>query len=162
MIRKLLKWWQGLARRERAFSAAAGVIVALGLIFSLGIEPAWKIRNRLEVDLPRLQGELVQLEALRAEIRILEERGGGVQTRESLHAAVGQSIDRANIVGEVVNQGENAVSVSVLNISAAKWFMWLESFVREARVQVVSAHVKRASPGRVDASVSFGTAAVTR
>lgn len=162
MIRKVLNWWQGLARRERGLTAAAGVIVALGLIFSLGVEPAWKTRTRLVTDLPRLQAELVQIEALRAEIRVLEERGGGVQTRDSLHAAVGQSISRANIVAEVVDQDENAVSVKALNVSAAKWFKWLESFVREARVQVVSARVERASPGRVDASVSFGTAAATR
>lgn len=162
MIRNLLKWWQGLGQRERALCAAAGVIVGLALIFSLGIEPAWSTRTRLDGDLPRLQSELVQLEALRAEIRVLEERGGGVQSRESLRAAVEQSIGRANLAGEVVDQGSTAVSVSTLNVPAGKWFKWLESFVREARVQVVSASVERGSPGRVDASVSFGTAATTR
>lgn len=160
MIRRVHKWWQGLARRERALSALATVVVAVGLIYAIGIEPAWETRTRLVDDLPHLQGELVQLEALHAEVSVLGKRGRGVQTRESLRAAVEQSILRANLVGEVVNQGANAVSVSARNVSAAKWFLWLESFVREARVQVVAARVERVSAGRVDASASFGTVLV--
>jgi type II secretory pathway component PulM len=134
--------------------------VAIGLLYTIGIEPAWQIRTRLTDDLPRLQTELVQLEALRAEVRVLENLGGGVQTRESLRAAVEQSILRANLVGEVVDQGASAVLVSTRDVAVAKWFKWLESFVREARVQMVAARVERASPGRVDASVSFDTVVV--
>jgi type II secretory pathway component PulM len=134
--------------------------VAIGLLYTIGIEPAWQIRTRLTDDLPRLQTELVQLEALRAEVRVLENLGGGAQTRESLRAAVEQSILRANLVGEVVDQGASAVLVSTRDVAVAKWFKWLESFVREARVQMVAARVERASPGRVDASVSFDTVVV--
>jgi len=162
MIRKFHNLWQGLSRRERVFSASATLVVVLGLIFSLGIEPAWKTRVRLEVDLPRLQSELVQLEALQVEIRGLQERGDGLQTRELMRAALAQSIGRAKMVGEVVNQGENAVAVSTRDVSAAKWFKWLESFAREARVQVVAARVERASAGKINASVAFGTAAANR
>jgi len=162
MIEKLLNWWQGLARRERKLTAVAGGIVAFGLIFLLAIEPAWKTRKRLEVELPRLQGELVQIEALHDEIRQLKDRAGGVQTSESLHAAAVQSIKRANIVGEVAKQGDNAISITARNVSATKWFRWLETFVREARVQVVAARVERVSTGRVDVSVTFGTAPAIR
>ncbi len=160
MIRRVLRWWQGLGRRERALCAVAAVVVAMGLIYALCIEPAWKTRARLAVDLPRLQGELVRIEALRDEIRVLEDRGSGVQTRASLRAAVEQSTKRANLTGEVVNQGASVISVKTRNVAAAKWFKWLERFVREARVQVVAARVERASQGRVDASVSFDTAMV--
>jgi general secretion pathway protein M len=138
----------------------AVVVVVIGLLYTVAIEPAWKTRIRLAGDLPRLQEELVQLEALRAEVRALEDRSGGVQTRESFRIAAEQSMRRANLVGEVVDQGANAVSVSTRNVAAAKWFNWLESFAREARSQIVTTRIERASPGRVNARASFETAVV--
>lgn len=153
-------WWRGLARRERLMVSGAVLVVGIGLLYTVGIEPAWEARIRLAGDLPRLQDEMVQLEALRAEVRVLEDRSGGVQTRESLRAAAEQSMRRANLVGEVVDHGANAVLVSTRNVAAAKLFSWLESFAREARVQVVTTRIERASPGRVNARVSFETAVV--
>ena len=153
-------WWRGLARRERMMVVSAVFVVGIGLLYTVGIEPAWDMRIRLARDLPRLQDEVVQLEALRAEVRGLEQRSGGVQTRASLRAAAEQSLRRANLVGEVVDHGANAVTVNTRNIAAAKWFDWLESFAREARIRVVTTRIERASPGRVDARVTFRTAAV--
>lgn len=153
-------WWRGLARRERMMVLSAVFVVGIGLLYTVGIEPAWDLRIRLARDLPRLQDEVVQLEALRAEVRGLEQRSGGVQTRASLRAAAEQSLRRANLVGEVVDHGANAVTVNTRNIAAAKWFNWLESFAREARIRVVTTRIERASPGRVDARVTFQTAAV--
>lgn len=153
-------WWRGLARRERMMVVSAVFVVGIGLLYTVGIEPAWDMRIRLARDLPRLQDEVVQLEALRAEVRGLEQRSGGVQTRASLRAAAEQSLRRANLVGEVVDHGANAVTVNTRNIAAAKWFNWLESFAREARIRVVTTRIERASPGRVDARVTFQTAAV--
>ena len=153
-------WWRGLARRERMMVVSAVFVVGIGLLYTVGIEPAWDMRIRLARDLPRLQDEVVQLEALRAEVRGLEQRSGGVQTRASLRAAAEQSLRRANLVGEVVDHGANAVTVNTRNIAAAKWFDWLESFAREARIRMVTTRIERASPGRVDARVTFQTAAV--
>ncbi len=153
-------WWRGLARRERVMVLSAVFVVGIGLLYTVGIEPAWDMRIRLARDLPRLQDEVVQLEALRAEVRGLEQRSGGVQTRASLRAAAEQSLRRANLVGEVADHGANAVTVNTRNIAAAKWFDWLESFAREARIRVVTTRIERASPGRVDARVTFRTAAV--
>ena len=153
-------WWRGLARRERMMVVSAVFVVGIGLLYTVGIEPAWDMRIRLARELPRLQDEVVQLEALRAEVRGLEQRSGGVQTRASLRAAAEQSLRRANLVGEVVDHGASAVTVNTRNIAAAKWFNWLESFAREARIRMVTTRIERASPGRVDARVTFRTAAV--
>lgn len=158
MISQARNWWRGLARRERMMVLSAVFVVSIGLLYSIGIEPAWQARIRLTGDLPRLQDELMQLEALRAEVRALEDRSGGVQTRTSLRAALEKSMQRANLVGEVVDQGANAVLVSTRNAAAANLFSWLESFAREARIQVGTTRIERASPGRVNASVSFETA----
>lgn len=155
MIRVAQTWWRGLARRERVLSALAALVVALGLLYAIAIEPAFATRKRLAIDLPRLQSELVQLEALGAEVRALAATGGGVQSRDSLRAAVEQSMLRENLVAQVSSQADRAISVSAVNVSAAHWFRWLESFIREARVQVTAARVERVSTGKVKATVSF-------
>jgi len=160
MVSRVGIWWRGLARRERLMVLSAICVVAIGLLYTVAFEPAWKTRIRLAGDLPRLQEQLVQLEALRAEVRMLEHRSGGLQSRESLRAAAEQSLQRANLPAKAVEHGANAVLVSTRNVAAAKWFDWLESFAREARVQVVSTRIERASPGRVHARVSFETSAV--
>ena len=160
MMSQVRTWWRGLARRERMMVLAAAIVVGIGLLYTVAIEPAWQARSRLADDLPRLQDELVRLEALRTEVRALEDRGGTVQTRESLRVAAEQSMRRANLAGEVVKDGANAVSVSTRNVDAATWFAWLESLVREARIRVVTASVERASPGRVNATLSFESAVV--
>ena len=151
-------WWRGLAHRERMMVVFAVAVVAIGLLYTIGIEPAWKTRSSIATELPRLQAELVQLQALLAEVRVLRGRNSGKQTRESLRAAVEKSMLRADMVSEVINKEGDAVSVRARNVSASKWFEWLESFVREARVQVVASRVERVSAGRVNASVSFDTA----
>ena len=150
--------WRGLARRERLMVLSAVFVVSAGLLYAIGIEPAWQARIRLTGELPRLQDELMQLEALRAEVRILEDRGSGVQTRTALRAALEKSMRRANLVGEVVDQGANSLLVSSHDVAAANWFSWLESFAREARIRVVTTRIERASPGRINAIVSFETA----
>jgi len=40
MIASLRAWWLGLARRERAMTAAAGSFVLLALLYLIAIEPA--------------------------------------------------------------------------------------------------------------------------
>ena len=130
MIAKQLDvWWTGRARRERAMVLVAAAVVVLGLLYALAIEPAWTTKSRLAKDLPRLQAELVQVEALRTEAQRLAGREGAGETFDSLLTAVEQSVLRANLPANV--QAE------------------------ESRVAVTAASAERTdNPGRIRASVS--------
>src|SRR5581483_5058575 len=75
VIALLRQWWLGLSRRERIGTAGAASFVLAALLFLVAIEPAWRTRERLAGDLPRLRAEAAQMEALRLEARRLKERG---------------------------------------------------------------------------------------
>ncbi|UCH49320.1 MAG: type II secretion system protein M [Betaproteobacteria bacterium] len=158
MMDRLRTWWTGLARRERIMTITATAVVFLGLLYSLAVEPAWKTRARLAAELPRLQAELVQIEALSAEAKRLDARIGVGQTAEALRDAAEQSIRRANLAANVGSDGENTVTVKATGVSASAWLRWLESFTRETRSAVAAASMQRNGPaGLIDASVSFRT-----
>lgn len=157
MIAKQLDvWWTGLARRERAMVLVAAAVVVLGLLYALAIEPAWTTKSRLAKDLPRLQAELVQVEALRTEAQRLAGREGAGETFDSLLTAVEQSVLRANLPANVQAEDSGTVSVTANSVSAGAWFAWLEALSRESRVAVTAASAQRTdNPGRIRASVSF-------
>lgn len=153
---RLRNWWTGLGRRERIMVVVAASVVLLGLLYSVGVEPAWTTRARLAAELPRLQAELVQLQALRAEAQRLGGRDSAGQSVESLRTALEQSVLRANLAAAVRAEDANTVSVSADNVPAHAWFAWLEAFTRETRSVVMAAAARRADdPGRINASVSF-------
>jgi len=134
---------------------AAGVVM-LGLLYSVGIRPAWTTRARLAQELPRLQAELVQLQALHAEAQRLGDREGAGQSVASLRTAIEQSVLRANLAAGVRAEDANTVTVTADNVPAHAWFTWLEAFTRETRTAVIAGAAQRAdSPGRINASVSF-------
>ncbi len=149
-------WWMGLHRRERVMTLIAAVVVVLGLLYAVAVEPAWTTRARLSAELPRLQAELVQIEALRAEARRLNAHVGVRQSAESIRDAAERSIRRANLVADVALDSANSVTVTATNVSAGAWLRWLETFTRETPAAVAAARMKRNGPaGLIDASVSF-------
>jgi type II secretory pathway component PulM len=107
-------------------------------------------------ELPRLQAELADLEALREQARALEQQGFGAGTDGSLQASAQRSLGRDGIAGEVRAEGERGLAVSVAGVPAQAWFAWVESFARESRVRVVRMRVARAAvPGTLDAEASL-------
>jgi general secretion pathway protein M len=160
IAQRLSAWWTGLARRERMMVLIAASVVLLGTLYAAGIEPAWTARARLAEELPRLQAELVQLEALRTEAKRLAGQDGVGQSFDSLVTAVEQSTLRANVSAVVRADDANTVSVTANDVPAAAWFVWLEAFTRESRTAVMVASARRAeTPGRIDAFVSFRASA---
>jgi len=156
IVESLRNWWTGLGRRERIMVLVAAGVVMLGLLYSVGIEPAWTTRARLAGELPRLQADLIQLQALREEAQRLGGRESAGQSVESLRTAIEQSVLRANLVAAVRAEDGRMISVRANDVPAYAWFTWLEAFTRETRTVVTAGAARRAeSPGRINASVSF-------
>ena len=80
MIGRLRAWWLGLARRERVMTAAAASLVMLAVLYLVALEPAWKTRQRLDTDLPRLRAQAEEINALAQEARRLTSRGVAVES----------------------------------------------------------------------------------
>lgn len=143
MMAQLGAWWQGLARRERRLVAAAAGVIVAALLYAVAIEPAWRTRARLARELPQLQAQLAEMEALREEARLLKQQGFGTDSSGSLRAGAQRSLARAGLAATLRDEGERGLAVSAAGVSAQAWFAWLEEFTRESRVGVVRARVER-------------------
>ncbi len=156
MTGRLRLWWLGLALRERRIVAVAAAMVIAALLYTVAIEPAWKMRARLVEQLPQLREQAARLEAMREEMRLLKERGSGAETGESLRAAAERSSARVGLPVKVRPDNERMVTVTADSVGAHAWFTWLEGFARESRVRIVHARASRArTAGSVDAEAAF-------
>ena len=157
MIARLRIWWLGLARRERGMVLTAAVATAAVALYAFAIEPAWLTRARIARELPPLQEQLSEIEALREEARLLRQQGFGTDASGTLRAGAERSLARTGISATVVvAEGERAITVTASNVPAQTWFGWMEEFGREARVRVARVRVARGgSPGVVEAEAGF-------
>jgi general secretion pathway protein M len=135
---------------------AAIAVTAVALLYAAAIEPAWRARVRIARELPQLQEQLAELEALRDEARMLRQQGFGTDTGGSLRASLERSLVRAGLTGKLRADSERSVAVSVASVPANAWFTWMEEFARESRVRIVQARIMRSgAPGTVEAEVGF-------
>lgn len=161
MIAALRAWWLGLARRERAMSAAAGSFALLVLLYLIAIDPAWKARDRLGAELPRLRAQAAEVDALALEAKRLKGRGVAAESAGAAKVALEQSLTRANFGGvRVAVLDERRLAASAKGVPVTQWLAWVEETARESRLRIAAARISR-TPIRamVDAEATFEIAA---
>lgn len=157
MIAGLRAWWLGLARRERVMTAAAGSLALLALIYLAAIEPAWKMRERLGAELPRLRAQAAEIEALAQEAKQLTSRGVAVESAGAARTALEQALAQANLGGvRVAVLDDRRISVSANGVPVTQWLAWAEEAARESRLRIAAVRISR-TPIRavVDAEITF-------
>jgi len=161
VIARLRTWWLGLARRERVMTAAAASFVLLALLYLIAIEPAWKARERLGAELPRLRAQVAEVNSLAQEARQLTSRGVAVESAAAAKTALEQSLARANLGGvRVAVLDERRVAVSAGTVPVTQWLTWAEEAARETRLRIAAARISRTSVRAVvDAEATFEIAA---
>jgi general secretion pathway protein M len=153
----LRAWWLGLPRRERAMAAAAGSFALLALLYLAAIEPAWKARERLEAELPRLRAQAAEVGSLAQEAKRLTSRGVAVASAAAAGVALEQSLTRANLAGvRVAVLDERRLAVSAKAVPVTQWLAWVEEAARESRLRIAAARISRTSVrALVDAEATF-------
>lgn len=161
MIARLRAWWLGLARRERAMTAAAASFVLLALLYLIAIEPAWKARERLGAELPRLRTQVAEVNSLAQEAKQLTSRGVAVESTAAARVALEQSLARANLGGVGVTVlDERRVAVSAKAVPVTQWLAWAEEAARESRLRIAAVRISRTSVRAVvEAEATFEIAA---
>jgi general secretion pathway protein M len=161
VIAKLRTWWLGLARRERAMTAAAASFVLLALLYLIAIEPAWNARKRLEAELPRLRAQVAEVYSLAQEAKQLTSRGVAVESAATAKTALEQSLARANLGGvRVAVLDERRVVASAGTVPVTQWLAWAEEAARESRLRIAAVRISRTSVRAVvDAEATFEIAA---
>ncbi len=161
MIAAARAWWLGLARRERAMTAAAAAFALLALLYLIAIEPAWRARERLGAELPRLREQAAEMESLAQEAKQLRSRGVSADSAEAAKTALEQSLARASLGGaRVAVLDERRIAVSAKGVPAAQWLAWAEETARESRLKIAFGQISRtAIRGVIDAEATFEIAA---
>lgn len=161
MIDRLRAWWLGLARRERAMTAAGGSFVLLALLYLVALEPAWQARVRLGAELPRLRAQAAEVHSLAQEAKGLTSRGVAVESAATAKTALEQSLARANLGGvSVTVLDERRIAVSAKAVTVTQWLAWAEEAARESRLRIAASRISR-TPVRavVDVEATFEIAA---
>jgi type II secretory pathway component PulM len=156
LIAALRTWWLGLARRERIATASGSAFALAAIVFLVAIEPAWRTRERLANELPRLRAQAAQVEALRLEARRLKERGVRFDNPQSLRAAATKLIAARNLPADALRSGEGDGMVLALHsVEASNCLGVLKELSSELPLRISSARITRISAGMVDAEVSL-------
>ena len=161
MIARLRAWWLGLARRERVMTATAVSFGLLALLYLIAIDPAWKARERLGAELPRLRAQVAEVVSLAQEARQLTSRGVAVESTAAARITLEQSLARANLGGARVSVlDERRVAVSAEAVPVTQWLAWAEEVARESRLRIAAVRISRTSVRAVvDAEATFEIAA---
>lgn len=161
MIERLRTWWLGLGRRERAMTVAAGAFAALAILYLVALEPAWKTRQRLDAELPRLRTQVEEVNALAQEAKRLASRGVAVESASAAKAALEQALAQANLGGVRVDViDDRRISVTAKAVPVTQWLAWTEESARESRLRIAAVRIARTSVRAVvDAEATFEIAA---
>ena len=151
------RWWTTLSARERAAVAAGAALVIAAVLYLLAIEPAWRTRARLALELPRLQAEAAEVRALALEAKRLRSRALAIESPEQTRAAVTRLLAEKKL-DLTVREAEGRLVFSAKRADAAAWIGWLNEVSSALPLRVTSAQVSRAGPGVVDAEVTLAPA----
>ncbi len=156
----IAQWWTGLSRRERMATLAAAALVVLTLLYLVGIEPAWRTRERLRVALPQLRAQAAEMQALATEAKKLGARTRAVQSPEQRKAALGRLAAARNLPAVPIREADDqSLSLSLRRADAGGVLAWLKDASSEASLRIGNVRIARVGPGLVDADVTFLPAA---
>ena len=158
MVEKLLAWWGTLAKRDRRILILAIAFLGIVLGWLLAFEPAWNGRTALAAELPRLRGDLAQMEQLAIESRSLGQQvNQPVQTIAQLRSRVEQSLQLAELDSAVVqlDASGDLIEARFREAPFEKWLYWLEGTARDTRLRVIDVALTRESAGIVSGRVAL-------
>lgn len=155
LTKPLSTFWSARNARERMLLAAAMVVIALGVIYLLLIDPALAGREQLSKNLPVLRQQVAQLQAMTKEAGGLSANAtpsAAPLSRESLEAALtskGLKPQNVALTGDIVR-------VQLTSVPFAGVVDWLDGMQKTALLSVVEANiVAQPEPGLVNATLTL-------
>jgi len=136
--------WQSLAERERVMVAVAGAVLAVSLLWWVGLAPALRSLREAPAQIEALDMQLQEMRRLAAETRDLRALPAiaPAQAQAALAAAAQRLGDKARLSP----QGERAV-LQVTHLSGEQLGAWLAEARVSARARVVEAQLVRTPQG---------------
>lgn len=155
----LRSFWQQRNARERRLLTVGGVLLALALLWLVGVEPALDGRERWRKDLPQLRADAARVQALSQQLPAAPPRAPSASS----------PVDKAALESGLAAQGLKAQSLNVqdaggvllvrasfTDVSFAALSEWLQQQQRASQLSVSEASVTaRERLDRVDAQLTL-------
>jgi general secretion pathway protein M len=162
MTPALIEKWTLMSKRERVMVTLAFVVVLVGLIIGLGIDPALRGIKRTEKELPELRRDVATVRAYTEEARQLSNTRNAVATASAnVRDDLAKSLTRAGLSDTVKLSGAgSSLSLQVQAAPFAALLDWLNAVPRELPVKVSQLKLNRtAVAGTVSGDLVIETSA---
>lgn len=136
--------WQALATRERQLVLAAVVVLVLGLLWAVAVQPAWRTLARAPAEHDALDMQLQAMQRLATEAQQL--RAVTPVSPEQATAALQAATQRLGDKGRLVITGERAV-LNLNGVGPGALRDWLAEARAGARARPLEANLSRGSAG---------------
>jgi general secretion pathway protein M len=146
--------WQSRTLRERRVLLIGATLLAVLLIWWWLIDPALSTRKKMRQQLPELQAQSAQLQALAKEVADLPAAPPAAQplSRQALEYLLTAS----GLKAQQITMADNTVTLNFSDVSFAALTGWLQKVQREQQLFVIEATVTaRERLDRVDATLSL-------
>lgn len=144
LVEPLTRWWSSLQERERRLLAIGGALVALALVWIVGIQPAWQSLRQSSAKLDGLDGQTLAMQRLASEVKEL--RGAPQVSAAQSLAALRAASARLGPAGKLAVQGDRAV-LTIDGIGTDALRAWLAEVRSGARARAVEAQLSRGPKG---------------
>jgi general secretion pathway protein M len=154
MKEKLQAWWKALSQRERRAIGAMGMVLALVLLWQLGIAMPSKSLRETALQLQQAQAEWDQVQTLRAQALALRARGAEASAATMSSSAILQTLKTATAAtgdarAQVNEIAPGSFSVRFEQVSPEALARWLQTVRQQARLLPQNADLQRVSAAPV-------------
>lgn len=147
-------WWRSRSKRERQAVALIVTIVVLFIVWTVLVQPAWRVARSAPAELDALDAQLQQMQRIANESRGLRNTSpvGAAQAGIALKAASDRLGDKARLN----LQGDRAI-LTLTGVTPEALRAWLSEARAGARARPVEAQLQRGPSGYTGTvTVSFG------
>lgn len=145
------KGWAAQSRRDQRLLILVAAMLALFLLWSLAIAPAWRTLAATPALRDAQDAQWQQMQALASQAQAL--RGAAPVGTEQAQAALTAATERLGGVGKLSLQGQRAL-LNLSGVSGDQLRNWLAEARAGAHARVVNATLTQTSPGRYDGSLT--------
>ncbi|WP_374586208.1 type II secretion system protein GspM [Pseudoduganella sp.] len=148
-------WWGARTEQEQRMLTIGGAVVAFGFVYGVLVDPAWTGRDRLRQDLPRLNQQVAELQALAGEAAQLA-ASPPVQPQALTKDGVTARLQASGLTPQNLAVTGDYIKVEFKGVPFAGLVSWLDTMRREQRVAVQEGQVTQQGPaGQVDANLTL-------
>jgi general secretion pathway protein M len=154
MKEKLQAWWKALSQRERRAIGAMGMVLALVLLWQLGIAMPSKSLRETALQRQQAQAEWDQVQTLRAQALALRARSADAAASTMSGTAILQTLKTATAAAgdaraQVNEIAPGSFSVRFEQVSPEALGRWLQTVRQQARLLPQNADLQRVSAAPV-------------